>query len=146
MPKRDYLHKDAPEVLQLIADHAAHVVASEMQVDGGLALEVGQEIAKRIAQVLGGCRVNIPVGTWNGQSIFCFEMSKRDLAIYRSFNGQNREEILARYGISKTRLYEIINAVSARLQAGSRRPIAPVPAPAAEPVETPSLTPIRASA
>lgn len=146
MPKRDYLHKDAPEVLQLIADHAAHVVATEMAVDGGLALEIGQEIAKRIAQVLGGCRVNIPTGTWNGQSLMCFEMSKRDLAIYRSFNGQNREEILARYQISKARLYQIIAAVSDRLQAGSRRPTAPTLVPSPAPAESLPLTPIRESA
>lgn len=43
----------------------------------------------------------------------------RDEAIRREFNGRNREEVCARHGISKSRLYQIINEIPpAPLNAG----------------------------
>jgi Mor family transcriptional regulator len=61
--------------------------------------------------------VRIPAGTWNRGSLNCSELSKRDLAIYREFNSRNCVEVMAKYGISKTRFYQIVHAVRKRLKA-----------------------------
>lgn len=43
----------------------------------------------------------------------------RDEAIRREFNGRNREEVCQRYGVSKSRLYQIISEIpAASLNAG----------------------------
>lgn len=43
----------------------------------------------------------------------------RDEAIRREFNGRNREEICAKHGISKSRLYQIVSEIpAAPLNAG----------------------------
>ena len=114
-PTRNYLIEHAPKVLREIADHAAHVLMKEGDIDGATALELGRAMAARIAQVFGGCRVNIPKGTWNG-GLSCFELAKRDLAIYRAFNGRNKDEVCLRYGICESRLYAINNAVRKQLR------------------------------
>lgn len=106
----------APEFLREVADHAAQIIASGSLVDEVTAFDLGQQIAARIAFVYRGSAVTIPAGTWNGRAAFCFDLSKRDLAIYREFNGRNRGEVMQRFGISKTMLYKIIGAVRKSLK------------------------------
>lgn len=36
------------------------------------------------------------------------EKARRDEAIRREFNGRNRKEVCGKYGVSKSRLYEIL--------------------------------------
>lgn len=53
-----------------------------------------------------------------GDVLYCPKTSdadraERDEAIRREFNGRNRQEVCDRYGISKSRLYEIIAKIPA---------------------------------
>jgi Mor family transcriptional regulator len=111
-----YLPARAPEFLRDVVDVAAAVLAAKAGIDDAAAIEIGQEIALRVAQIYRGSKVFIPSGTWNRGSLNCFELSKRDLAIFRDFNGRNRAEVMAKYGIAKSRLYAIVNAVRKRLK------------------------------
>lgn len=127
-----------------MADHAAQVISAGGQIDEATAIELGQQIAARIAQVYGGSRISIPTGTWNGRAGFCFDLSKRDLEIYRLFNGRNLAEVMARYQVSQPRVYQIVQRVRAALKRPGAAP-APrlgVSAPAdPAPAQAPDLTP-----
>ena len=107
----------APEFLRVVVDFAAEVLARETSLDEATAIEIGQKIALRIAETYRGWYFRIPAGTWNRGSLNCFELHKRDLQIYREFNGSNLVEVMAKYGLSKTRLYQIVHAVRDRLKA-----------------------------
>lgn len=117
---RDYLINQAPEFLQQLADHAAQVLHEQGDLDAATACELSQAIAARIASVFGGSRVYVPHGTY-GRKLTCFELTARDLEIFRQFNGKNRDDICRRYQISKTRLYKIIATVRAHVRARAPR-------------------------
>lgn len=142
---RQYRVEHAPEFLQQMADHSAQVIVAAGQVDEATAIELGQQIAARMAQVFGGSRVSIPTGTWNGRAPFCFDLSKRDLAIYREFNGRNLHQVAEKNGIHWVRVYQIVKRVRAALKRPEPAPpprvgvSAPAdPAPAQAPALTPS--------
>lgn len=112
-PERIPAH--VPDVLLQIADHAAAVVARAQVTDQATAALLGQAIAEELGRVLGGTR--IPRGTWNRWPKTGFETARRDLAIYREYNGRNGAEICAKHNISKPSLFRIINEVRSRLRA-----------------------------
>jgi len=122
--RRNILSDQAPEFLRELADHAAQILTAA-GMDEASAIERGQEIAARVAKLYGGTRLHIPKGTANGRSLFYFELSKRDLQIYREFTGANRDELAARYGISVQQLYAIVQAVrvAARRASEANRPL-----------------------
>lgn len=47
------------------------------------------------------------------------DRAARDAAIYREFNGQNGAEVCGRYGVSRSRMYQIIEEQRALVQAES---------------------------
>lgn len=138
--RRNILSDQAPEFLRELADHAAQIMTAS-GIDEATAIELGQDIAARIAKVYGGSRLHIPKGTANGRSLFYFELSKRDLQIYREFKGSNRDELAARHNISVQQLYAIVQAVRVAVRRASEvtRPIRiGVASDAAPAVETPA--------
>lgn len=75
------------------------------------------------------CRIAKGMVRWmvpqvGGDVLYCpktldVDRAERDAAIRREFNGRNRDEVCARHGISKSRLYQIINEIPvAPLKAG----------------------------
>lgn len=73
--------------------------------------EAGQlslEIAARICKAYEGQQVYIPRGNLNGHPLPWFKLEERDWQIYREYNGTNREDVLGKYNIGKSRLYQII--------------------------------------
>ncbi len=142
MPSNSYRSVRAPEFLDALAAHAAQELA-HAGVDPATAVELGQRIATRIAQLYGGTWLRVPTGTWNGGGL-CFDLSRRDLAIYRAFDGRNRDQVLRDFDISESYLYRIIKRVRelSRSAPGlvARRGLASNAAPDPKPAE---LTPSR---
>ncbi len=95
-----------------IAEQTAAVL-TEAGIDADKAVSLGNEIAIRMAELWGGRPpIYIPKAFFAKRGLYAWlGLSARDREIYRAFNGANREEVLQRYGISQTRLYEIVSAV-----------------------------------
>lgn len=129
--KREFNIANAPEFLQLAADIAAQVIHSRARMDEVASIELGQAVAERLAEAFAGSRVRIPAGTWNGRALFCFDLSRRDLDLYRAFTGHNHRELAARFDVSLRTVYRIIKRVRAILRG---------PAPASTPTIHPSAS------
>lgn len=43
-----------------------------------------------------------------------YELTKRDHEIYEAYNGRNMHQITAKYGITHTRVYQIVKAIHAK--------------------------------
>jgi Mor family transcriptional regulator len=107
------LHK-APEFLLYLVHHLASVLQ-----EGGLPAESAKDMAiasaARMAVQCGGQSIYFP------KSTLCFKLEERDWNIYREYNGTNREEVCAKHGISRSRLYQIITAIH-RIRSTQRPP------------------------
>jgi len=95
-----------------LCEYSAGILTELGGLDPKRANDLGNAIAVKMANLWGGQMIYFPKGAW-------VELSRRDLEIYREFNGKNRDEVMKKYGISRTRLYEIVNAVREELY---RRP------------------------
>lgn len=127
---RDYKASYAPEFLVEVAVHTSDVIAANQ---GESPERLGELVAMRLAEVYGGCRFTIPVGTRCGS--FCFDVSDRDLAIYRQFDGHNRAALAAQYSLTERHLYRIVHRVRAFLRSPKPSPGRIMP-PAARPPRT----------
>ena len=80
-------------------------------------------VAEEMAAEWGGLMMYFPKGTWNGQPRSCFQLDARDWMIYHDYRGHNRQEVCDQYGISPSRLYQIIRTIRARRR--SSNPLRP---------------------
>lgn len=104
-------NSNGPELLIDMIDQVADVLSTQGGIPASTAAELAIIAVDRFARSRGGCLVYIPKGTWNGGSLTCFQLQERDIQIEREYVGSNRDEICAKYGIRKSRLYQIIVAV-----------------------------------
>ncbi len=93
-----------PELIEELRDKLR-----EFFIEEGIEEPAARRIAFRASEMVrldfGGQTVYFP----KGRSI---EPSERDLAIYRRFNGDNRNQLCREFNLSTSRLYQIINFVS----------------------------------
>lgn len=98
------LKSKVPEFFLYLVHHLASILQ-----EGGLPAESAKDMAiasaVRMAEQCGGQSIYFP------KRILCFKLEERDRNIYREYNGTNRNEVCAKYGISKSRLYQIISAI-----------------------------------
>ncbi len=105
IPMNDAVPRQYPEILE---DLAAKLAA--LLIEEGLAPERARGIAFRHAEQVrrdwGGQKLYIPTG----QS---YEVTQRDLEIYRRWNGRNGIELCREFRITDTWLRAIVNRVRA---------------------------------
>lgn len=78
----------------------------EMQIPERDAFRLARGLSRWMGKVAGGDVLYCPKTS-------DADRADRDEAIRREFNGRNRQEVCDRYGISKTRLYEILAKIPA---------------------------------
>lgn len=78
----------------------------EMQMPEREAFRIAQGMVRWMAPQVGGDVLYCP-------KTLDADRATRDEAIRREFNGRNREEVCARHGISKSRLYQIVAEIPA---------------------------------
>jgi Mor family transcriptional regulator len=74
------------------------ILQEEIGFNEHFATQFAERILQGIRRRLGGQDLYIPAP----------DRTARDAAIRREFNGRNRDEVCRKYGISRTRLYEIV--------------------------------------
>ena len=87
------------------------ILRQHATIDDHLAHTIAFTIASRMADRWGGQTLYFPKGNWNGGRSRWFQLAERDWKIFKEFDGTNRDAICQKYGISRSRLYQIINAV-----------------------------------
>jgi Mor family transcriptional regulator len=97
-----------PELLMDICEHSTAILTDMGGLDPKQAKDLGNAIAVKMANLWGGQMIYFPKGAW-------MELARRDLEIYREFDGTNRAALMKKYNVSRTRLYEIVNAVRQEL-------------------------------
>ncbi len=104
--------------------------AALLKAKGGLTQEKADELAVALADIMaeswGGSMIYFPKGTWNGNSLRCFQLAERDWQIYRESNGRNHQELCDRYAISVSHLYRIIASCRRHLATSRQAKSAPV--------------------
>ncbi len=88
---------DKISAIELLNELTA-IVAEEVGYNPRFADQIAQAIVTGLRRRLGGQEIYIPAA----------DKAARDERIRAEFNGRNRDEICAREGISKTRLYQIV--------------------------------------
>lgn len=102
MKKDNVLFKQkCPELLQYIADHTSKSVQDVLGTESLLAEHLGQEVALRIADALGGQLIYVP-------SAISLNKAKIHLEIFNDFNGRNHNELAAKYKVSTQHIYTVI--------------------------------------
>lgn len=94
-----------PDVLRDLADYVAELfVGRGMTADE--AAKAGMETADKVREFWGGQKIYIPKAV-------SFDLSKRDIEIYGRWKDRRATdlELCRQYGITNTRLYQIIHAV-----------------------------------
>ena len=102
---------EGPEfILELV--HNSATVLRNAGLSSESAKDIAIEIAMSQAERWGGHQIYFPKakGTWNSRQLFCTKMEDQDWKIYHEYNGTNRQEICKKYGIKRTRLYQIVKA------------------------------------
>lgn len=97
-----------------------HGALIEAGLEAARADDLAHEIVGRIVREWGGRRIDLPRGRWGRTTLLWYQQHRRNLRIFREYDGTNRREICARYGISSSRLYQIIHGVRAFLREGQR--------------------------
>lgn len=85
------------------------IIRSRIGLNEALATIHAQEIVRGLRERRGGESLWIPAS----------DKTERDAAIRREFNGQNREEVMRRHGISRSRLYQIVGGARPRGDGGA---------------------------
>lgn len=94
-PPERYKGEDAAVALR---HDVVLIVREEIGLNESFAIMVADAIVRGLQKLCGGGELYIPAPN----------KSERDAAIRREFNGKNLREVCNRYGVSKTRLYEIV--------------------------------------
>ncbi len=89
-----------PELLSDLADRATAVMR-EAGIDDARAKEIGGKVAEAVRQHWGGQQVYIPIGAG-------FEITQRDEAMWREFNGHNHDDLVRKYHVSLQHVYRVI--------------------------------------
>lgn len=92
-----------PEVLRDLADQIAELMVARGE-QAEAAAEIGFKTAEFLREHWGGQKIYIPKGV-------TFAASRRDIEIFGRFRGTNALELCREYGITNTRLYQIVHAV-----------------------------------
>lgn len=75
-----------------------------------------ERVAEHLRKFLGGAWHYVPKG-------YHYELTLRDRDIYEKFNGRNQRELCEEYGITRVRLYQILQQVRADLRARRRESV-----------------------
>lgn len=92
-----------PELLTDLADKLTEALVAR-GLDREKAREVGKEAAEFVRGEWGGQLVYIPKGTR-------FDLTQRDLEIWREFNGHNHADLVRKHGVTIQRIYQIVAAM-----------------------------------
>jgi Mor family transcriptional regulator len=90
------LTEDAAIALQY---EITKIVREEIGMNEHFASQIAEALMRGLRRTLGGQEIYIPSQ----------DLRRRDQAIRDEFNGRNRDELCRRYGIGRTRLYEIVS-------------------------------------
>lgn len=104
MKKQGKTSKQGNALLNDLKSHT-EILLSEINVNPELAQQVANELMFQISQ------------HWGGQLIYVvkdnkFLADRRDVEIYRAFNGQNHAELSQEYGLSLPYIYRILKRMS----------------------------------
>lgn len=109
---------NAPEFLADLFQYASDV-SRQIGLNDDDADRLADRLVDRVADEWGGLPIYIGKGTY-------MKLSRRDLDIYREFNGHNHQELAHKYGITKVRVYAIIRRVKRELEeknSSNQRPL-----------------------
>jgi Mor family transcriptional regulator len=88
----------------LLHSEITAAVREEVGMNEAFASQIAGAIVRGLSRRLGAQRIYIPAP----------DRSTRDADIYDRFIGSNARELCAEYGISRSRLYEVVNRERAR--------------------------------
>lgn len=91
-------HEQAYYTADMLRSDLMRIVRERIGVHEVFVARVAEEILQGLREQLGGREVYIPAP----------DKAERDERIRAAFNGRNAREVCARYGVSRTRLYQII--------------------------------------
>lgn len=104
----ELLMRDAPDLLRDLYDQTAHLARAR-----GLDREDADRLALALVEVMtdnwGGRNFNFPKGT-------TMRLLKRDLAIWREFDGSNHSDLAVKYDVTTVWVYSIIRKVRALIR------------------------------
>ncbi|CAN7365097.1 hypothetical protein LJR118_002166 [Acidovorax sp. LjRoot118] len=100
--------------VQLERDFLA-IVREDIGMNEGLAGIFARALVDGLRRRMGGQDLYVPAP----------DRSERDAAIRREFTGTNIDELMRKYGLSRTRIYEIAGARAPRI-VGSKNPAFPL--------------------
>lgn len=104
----ELLMRDAPELLRDLYDQTAHLARQS-----GLNCEDADRMALALVEVMTenwrGRNINFPKGT-------TMRLLKRDLAIWREFDGGNHSDLAEKYDVTTVWVYSIIRKVRALIR------------------------------
>lgn len=103
----DDIESGYPELLSDLADQVATKLSAR-GVAADLAAELGLAVAEHVRE------------HWSGQSIYLpkgqqFDLSRRDMEIWRDFNGRNQETLARAHNLTVMRIYQIVKRVRAEM-------------------------------
>lgn len=116
-----------PELLDELVDVCTAVLEERGVRRGNDAEAEAQALVLAIAQYVGGTRIYIPTGER-------VRIAIRDLTIWRTYDGTNVRLLARQYGLTETRVYQILVDQRARRGAPPNGPPEPEP-PEPEPPE-----------
>lgn len=99
-----------PELLIDLVDHLAHTLA-ESGIPADQARAASVEAVKQVAKVHGGNRVWIPRPMPGRSSLSWFDISARDLEVFRMLRRGNMAEVCARFGLQPSAVWKIVSRV-----------------------------------
>ncbi len=100
--------KHYPEMLDELREELAAAM-EEFDVPPTVARDVAWKVVEKTRKNWGGQLVYIPKGLE-------FELTQRDLEIYKRYNGANMTKLCRAYGVSSRRIYHILAAMHERSQ------------------------------
>lgn len=86
-----------------LANEITTILREKVGYHEQFAAPIAEAIVSGLAERRGGDRLYVPTGNRSPR-----DLAERDTAIRREFNGRNRKHLCEKWGLSKTRLYEIV--------------------------------------
>lgn len=91
--------------LRIFVENAVKVISSQLVSNLKLAeddaLEIARNMTHDLCEMHGGDYMYVPKDVE-------FQMTKRDQVIYERFNGRNLHQLVKEFGITHTRIYQIV--------------------------------------
>ncbi len=98
------------ENVQLLEAEFTNILRDRIGLNHRFAAEWAQELVDGMRQTYGGKNIHIPAP----------DKTRRDAAIFAQYNGTNTAEILRTYGISRTRMFDILEEQRALKKAAAK--------------------------